>query len=292
MPPDVFNGPLFDKWRKHTERGKPTVLFMHLRDLLKKPADEITPQMYPDSIEIGDMTLPLVYRFEPGHPADGVTVRVPLAGLNQLREEAFEWLIPGWLEEKILALIRSLPKQLRTNFIPAPSLRGERDAQRRLKPGDGSLYHALAVYLGKLSGVDVRANHFELSTIPAQLMMRFEVLDESGKVIAAGRDLAEIRRELGVRAQADLAKLVGSPWYRDGVTSWDFGDIPQRVEIHKHGMTLHAYPAAGGSGRDGGIAIVRIGRDRGGGASRGCTKIVHSSARAGREESGAACPES
>ena len=130
VPPDVYNGPLFETWRKHAERGRPTVLFMHLRDLLKKPADEITPQMYPDSIEIGDMTLPLVYRFEPGHPADGVTVRVPLAGLNQLREEAFEWLIPGWLEEKILALIRSLPKALRTNFIPAPEFAARRRRRR------------------------------------------------------------------------------------------------------------------------------------------------------------------
>ena len=86
-------------------------------------------------------------------------------------------------------------------------------------------------------------------------MMRFEVLDESGKVIAAGRDLAEIRRELGVRAQADLAKLVGSPWYRDGVTSWDFGDIPQRVEIHKHGMTLHAYPALVDQGETAGLRL-------------------------------------
>ena len=87
-------------------------------------------------------------------------------------------------------------------------------------------------------------------------MMRFEVLDESGKVIAAGRDLAEIRRELGVRAQADLAKLVGSPWYRDGVTSWDFGDIPQRVEIQQAWHDAARVSGAGGSGKDGGIAVV------------------------------------
>ena len=86
VPADVYNGPLFDKWRKHIERGRPTILSLHLRDLLKKPADEITLEKYPDTIQVGEMTLPLTYRFEPGHPADGITVRVPLAGLNQLAQ--------------------------------------------------------------------------------------------------------------------------------------------------------------------------------------------------------------
>ena len=241
IPPDVYNGPLFDKWRKHAERGRPTLLFMHERDLLKKSADDITPDKYPDAIQIGDMRLPLTYRVEPGHPADGVTVTVPLAGLNQLPAAQFEWLIPGWLEEKILALIRSLPKSLRTSFIPAPEYAA--NAFTTLKPGDGSLHDALAIYLGKISGADIRPGSFELSSVPAQLFMRFDVLDQHGKSIASGRDLVEIRRELGVRAQADLSRLIDSPWNRDNITTWDFGDLPERVEIQKHGMTLHAYPA-------------------------------------------------
>jgi ATP-dependent helicase HrpA len=190
---------------------------------------------------------------------------VPLAGLNQLRADQFEWLIAGWLEEKILALIRSLPKSLRTSFIPAPEYAA--NALKTLKPGDGSLYEALAIYLGRISGADIRSTSFELTSIPAQLFMRFEVVDMSGvgasptqsrlepqargrgghatkpSIIASGRDLNEIRRELGVRAQADLSKLIDSPWNRDNVTTWDFGDLPERVEIQKHGMTLHAYPA-------------------------------------------------
>jgi ATP-dependent helicase HrpA len=226
---------------------------MHLRDLLKKPADEITLEKYPDTIHVGEMTLPMIYRYEPGHPADGITVSVPLAGLNQLRTEAFEWLIPGWLEEKILALIRSLPKSLRTNFIPAPEYAAS--AMNTLKPGDGPLHEAMAVYLGKVSGVDVRPGSFDPASLPAHLLMRFEVLDEAGKVIAAGRDLAEIRRELGVRAQANLGKLIDSPWNRDNVTAWDFGDLPERVEIQQHGMTLHAYPALVDQGNTVGLRL-------------------------------------
>ncbi len=144
VPADIFNGPLFDQWRKKVERGRPTLLFMHLRDLLKNNADEITLEKYPDVMQVGDMTLPLVYRYEPGHPADGVTVRVPLAGLNQIRAELFEWIIPGWREEKILALIRSLPKRLRTSFIPAPEF--ARRAMETLKAGDGSLREALGIF--------------------------------------------------------------------------------------------------------------------------------------------------
>jgi len=277
VPADVYNGPLFDKWRKHVERGRPTLLFMHLRDLLKKPADDITPEKYPDSMQVGDMTLPLIYRFEPTHPADGLTVRVPLAGLNQLRAEAFEWLIPGWLEEKILALIRSLPKSLRTNFIPAPEYAA--NAMRTLKPGDGSLYEALALFLRKASGADVRASHFDVSSIPPHLLMRFEVVQIGGlggsptnsrlepqargrgahvtelQVIASGRDLNDVRRELGVRAQANLSEIVDSPWYRDNVTTWDFGDIPQRVEIQRFGMTMHAYPALVDQGKASGLRL-------------------------------------
>ena len=102
VPPDVYNGPLFDKWRKHEERGRPTFLFMHLA-IAETKADSITVDQYPDTIRVGEMTLPLTYRFEPGHPADGITVRVPLAGLNQLRSESLEWLIPGSAARTICA---------------------------------------------------------------------------------------------------------------------------------------------------------------------------------------------
>ena len=126
---------------------------------------------------------------------------------------------------------------------------------KALAPGEGSLYDALAIYLRKLSGADIRANSFEPSSIPAQLFIRFEVVDESGNVITAGRDLTEIRRELGVRAQANLSKIVDSPWYRDNITTWDFGDIPDRVEIQKFGMTMHAYPALVDQGRVAGLRL-------------------------------------
>lgn len=241
IPQGIYDGPLFEKWRRQAEQGKSKLLFMTLADLLTQSVEEITAERFPDQIRAGQMVLPLEYSLEPG-PLDGVTVTIPLAGLNQVPEAVFDWLVPGYLEEKALALIRSLPKQVRVGFVPAPQV--AKEAAAALKFGEGSLLAALASFLGKKAGTVLSPALFNLDSLPDWLKMNYRVIDAAGKPVALGRDLAAIRRDLKVEARATFESGAAHDRYRrDNVTSWDFGDLPDRVEVQRHGMTLYGYPA-------------------------------------------------
>jgi ATP-dependent helicase HrpA len=175
---------------------------------------------------------------------DGVTATIPLAALNQMPDEPFEWLVPGLLREKVLELIRTLPKPIRVNFVPAPDFADR--AMDRLMPSfrEGSLYDALAIVLGKLSGLQIRTTDLDDSELPSFLLMNFRIIDQHGKTLQTGRNLPQIRQKLGLAAKATFAKLPPHPEYhRDNLTRWDFGDLPDRIEIKSYGVTLGAYPA-------------------------------------------------
>jgi ATP-dependent helicase HrpA len=241
IPAGIYNGPLFERWRRQIERHNPKALFMSRRDLMMHGAAGITQEQFPDFLLINELRLPLEYHLEPGHPADGVTVTVPLALLNQVPAERFEWLVPGLFLEKITALIKSLPKNLRVNFVPAPD--HAQAAYETLKPGDGSLLDALAMFLGKQSGIKVPPEAFDPSTLLDHLHMNYRIVDEAGKQLAMGRDLNELRRKLGVQVKTTFAQLPHPKYQREGITQWDFGDLPESVAVKRHGMTLTAYPA-------------------------------------------------
>src|SRR5258706_778761 len=242
LPHDVFNGHTFERWRKAAERHNPKLLFMTRRDLLKRVADDVTPEAFPDFMLVQGSGLPLEYHLDPGDLMDGVTVTIRLAALNEMPEEPFEWLVPGLLREKVLELIRTLPKALRVNFVPTPE-HADR-AMELLQFGHGSLFDALAAVLGKLSGLPVRACDFAPAELADFLKMNFRIVDQHGKQIATGRDLAAIRQKLGLAARATFAELPPHPqFHRDALKGWDFGDLPERVEIKRHGVTLGAYPA-------------------------------------------------
>lgn len=239
---DVFNGPTFERWRKIAERHNPKLLFMTHRDLMKRPADEVTPDAFPDFMLVHGSRLPLQYHLDPGEAMDGVTVTIPLAALNQMPEEPFEWLVPGLLREKVLELIRTLPKPVRVNFVPAPDYADR--AVEAMTFGQGSLLDALAIVLGKFSGLTVRAADFDAKELSGFLKMNLRIVDQQGKMLHAGRDLAEIRQKLGMAARATFAELPPHPeFHRDGLKGWAFGDLPERIEIKRHGVTLGAYPA-------------------------------------------------
>jgi ATP-dependent helicase HrpA len=240
VPAAVYNGPLFEKWRRQAEAHAPQVLFMSRRDLMNYDADVAFDQ-FPDNMTLNGMVLPLEYRLEPGHPSDGITVTIPLATLNQVPLDPFEWLVSGLLKEKILALIRSLPKTLRTNFVPAPD--HAELAFKAIRSRAGSLLEALAEHLGKQSGLAVSRHDFQLDTLPEHLQMNFRVIDAQGKEIATGRDLTELRHKVGGAARTSFAAGARQELHRDGITRWDFGDLPETVQVSRHGMQLMGYPA-------------------------------------------------
>lgn len=241
IPKRVYTADEFEKWRRVAEKRNPKILFMNRRDLMLHPALGVTEELYPDSFTVGDAIFPLEYRFEPGNRADGITVKVPLSAVDHLPFEPFQWLVPGFRFDLFVALMRTLPKSIRVKFIPIPDHAAK--AAQALKPADGPVLDSLARYLGKVSGEPLRADDFQPDMLPEFLRMNFHVVDLSGKQVAAGRDLGMIRRSLGMQARASFAASPPPEYHRDGFTRWDFGDLPERVEIKHHGMTVNGYPA-------------------------------------------------
>jgi len=246
LPPDVFCAPALDRWRKQIELTDPNRLFMALVDMLKPGAQTPDPALFPDEISADGITLPISYRFAPGEEYDGVTAAVPLEAINQIDEDAFDWLLPGRLVEKIEALIRTLPRPLRTQFVPVPTYAAQ--AAKELHFGQGSLLEALAAWLAKRSMQPLGVADFRPDELPPELHLRWEVVDSSGKPIASGRDLHQLRNQLGERARQLFARLPRGRFHRDHIKVWDFGDLPDQVEIRREGFTLMGYPALAESG--------------------------------------------
>lgn len=241
IPAGVYDGPLFEKWRRQAEGQNRRILFMQREDLLI-PGPDAPATQFPDHVVVNEsVRLQLQYLFDPANPADGVTAVIPLAVLNQLPPEPFDWLVPGHLLEKVTELIRTLPKDIRVQFVPVPET--ARTVTPQLRFGDGSLYEQLAWELGKMIGQTVSPAAFNPDYLPDWLRMNFRVVDEAGKTLEAGRDLEAIRRKLRVQLKAALQTLPTSEWYRDNITRWDFPDLPETVELKRPGMTVRAFPA-------------------------------------------------
>jgi ATP-dependent helicase HrpA len=237
IPASVTSARHFDSWWKKTRAADPGLLDLSLADLVGPAAEEIGPADYPASW--GE--LPLSYEFAPGAPDDGVTVDIPLAQLNQVDAAGFGWQVPGLREETVTELIRTLPKQLRTMFVPVP------DTARKVLPElggpDGDLPGRLSAVLGRLGGVPVPRSAFDETRLPAHLRITFRVLDDDGQVLAAGKDLAELRRQLRPRLQATLSEAARG-LTRAGLRDWDFESLPR---VFEHGQ-VRAYPALADAG--------------------------------------------
>jgi len=228
VPADIHSTPSFEKWRRDVERRTPRILYMSREDLLRPGASGLAPEDYPDLLVVDEMRLPLDYHHEPGHPDDGVTVSLPLAVLGelplQMLSQRLEWLVPGMLREKVVALIRSLPKRQRVRFVPATEYAD--GAVESIPFGIGSLPARLAEHLHRLTGAAVMPADFRQEEMPLHLRMNIQILDEAGTPVAKGRDLVELRRSMERRIGRDPAFAAAV----DAPGSADAGDLaaPQR----------------------------------------------------------------
>ena len=236
IPGDVTSARHFDAWWKKARVSEPGLLTFSAGDLVGPAAGEIRPVDYPDAWD----ELPLSYEFAPGEPEDGVTTDVPLALLNQVSGDELGWQVPGLREELVTELIRSLPKQLRTAFVPVPDT--ARAVVARLGPVHGDLLDALGAELGRIGGVKIPRDAWDLSRLPAHLRMTFRVLD-GDRVLASGKDLDALRRQLRPRLEAALSDAA-SGITRTGLTDWTFGTLPR---VFRHGQ-VRAYPALADAG--------------------------------------------
>ena len=238
IPADAVSAPHFTRWRHQAERADRHILFMCQQDLLVKPAAHITPDLFPTTL--GDAQLPLEYCFEVGHPADGVTLRVPITLLHQIEDRRLAWLVPGLLQDKLVELIRTLPKELRTGLVPHAPAAAAALAQMPFAQGD--LLVSLAHVLGKQLGRKIDPAHFKPDQLDPYLRMNLCVVDSTGKTLAAGRDLKTLQQQLHIQARHSIEQTRG-PWHRDRLTAWDFPDLPDHVQVTTGQMTVKSYPA-------------------------------------------------
>ncbi|MGE7138221.1 ATP-dependent RNA helicase HrpA [Luteibacter sp. NPDC031894] len=237
LPESISDTRALDAWYRKAAPGEQAALRWTLADVMDSGAG-LDPKAFPASLDIGQHRYRLEYRFVPGDPADGVTIQVPLAFLNALPEARGDWLVGGLLADKVAELIRSLPKALRRNFVPAPDF--ARAFVEAETPRDTPLVAALAGFLKRTTGVDVDAAAFADAELPPHLLMRYRVHDEDGRSVAEGRDLAAIRAQWEGKAREAFSRKTDVELTREGIVAWDFEAIPPEVRS-EGGLT--AYPA-------------------------------------------------
>ena len=239
VPLHIHNGAAFDAWRSEAEQSNPQLLYLTREYLMRHSATDITEAQFPETLRVGDVTYQLRYRFEPAHPLDGVTVTVPLHLLNTLEDTPFDWLAPGMIRDKVAAYLKALPKTLRRNLFPIPE-----QVTAFLTGSDASrpFVAALANFVRQRAGQPVAADVWDGAEIPAHLKMNFRVVDDAGRELAGGRDLAALKVQLGQAAQLTFAK-VETGLERDNIRVWDCGDLPEQIAFTRNGRKLTGYPA-------------------------------------------------
>ncbi|MFG3707758.1 ATP-dependent RNA helicase HrpA [Micromonospora sp. NPDC047670] len=252
IPADVVSGRHFDAWWKKTRREQPDLLTFTRELLVNAGRGGVDEADYPDEWSADGVTLPLTYRFEPGTPADGVTVDIPLPLLNQVPAESFDWQVPGLREELVIALIRSLPKAVRRNFVPVPDY--ARAALAAMPAGEEPLLDALTRQLRRMTGVTVPRDAWDLDRLPAHLRVSFRVLDEENKPVAEGKDLPALQRQLKAEVRQVVAAAAPDV-ARTGLSDWSIGTLPRTIEQVRSGYAVTAYPALVDEGGTVGVKV-------------------------------------
>ncbi|MFE0857859.1 ATP-dependent RNA helicase HrpA [Streptomyces mutabilis] len=249
VPEHVVSGAHFDSWWKHKRHEQPDFLDFEREMLINEKAGAVTKDDYPDSWRQGQLKFRVTYQFEPGADADGVTVHIPLQVLNQVTDEGFDWQIPGLREQVVTELIRSLPKPIRRNYVPAPNY-----AQKFLEravPLQEPLTVTMARELKRMVGVPFDAEDFDWSKVPDHLKITFRIVDERRRKLAEDKDLEALKLRLKPRARKALSQAAaataersgGESLERSGLTDWTIGTLSRVFETRRAGQPVKAYPA-------------------------------------------------
>ena len=278
LPAEVHSGATFEKWYREASRGNPRLLHLSRDELMRHEAAGITSDAFPRVLRLGGVDCKTEYLHQPGDARDGVTVTVPIFALNQVNEDQCEWLVPGMLEAKVLALLKSLYQKPRARLTPLPDFVAE---FIELNPfAQGSLMDVLVKAVRERSQIAVQRNDFKLEQVPPHLFMNFRVVDEHGRQLGQGRNLAALKAELGAQARSAFQALAALKLQSQAVpeaapapapittpgggkalraevrmpapkpqqaaqayTAWTFGELPELMEIQKGGQTLIGFPA-------------------------------------------------
>jgi ATP-dependent helicase HrpA len=267
IPMDVVNGAGFEKWHKDATFKEPKLLFLNREELMRHEAAGVTTELFPKMMSVTGIEMQLTYHFEPGSLRDGVTIAVPLFALNQMPRERVEWLVPGMLKEKVHLLLKSLPQKLRRHCVPLPDYAAKfcERMHESGKFGRGDLIDAIIADIRAQTSLAVLTSDFKAETLPAHHFMNFKVIDEHGRQLDMGRNLATLQAEFGGQARQSFQKLAevsvpaaapaptakGAPAQvakpntsaHVGLTTWSFGELPELLEIVQGKLTLIGFPA-------------------------------------------------
>ncbi|MGO4423793.1 DUF3418 domain-containing protein, partial [Streptomyces sp. MCAF7] len=247
LPEHIVSGAHFDSWWKHKRGEEPELLNFEKSMLINERAAGVTKDAYPDSWRQGKLKFRVTYQFEPGADADGVTVHIPLQVLNQVTPDGFDWQIPGLREDLVTELIRSLPKPIRRNYVPAPNY-----AKRFLDttvPLQEPLTAALSRELQRMVGVRIDPEDWDPDKVPGHLKITFRVVDERRRNLAEDKDLEALKQRLKPKTRAAISKAFesskegGGIEQRTGLTQWSVGTLPRTFETRRAGQPVKAYPA-------------------------------------------------
>lgn len=264
LPNEILDGTHLTQWLRTASVERRQRLLMTETDVLQEGAVPSTKEAFPDTVQMRGLSLPLEYRLDPGGAEDGVTVTVPQEGLNQLDAERLGWLVPGLIEEKIVALLKTLPKDVRRSLVPIPETAAR--VSEVIRFGENSVAESVARAVEQVTGVAIARDDLRDDRLPYFLRMQIRVTDAAGKTLAAGRDLISLRKEFGGAASNSFSSVDDARWNRDRITSWDFSTLASVVDVTRGGIVLKGYPTL----IDNGIDTVSL-------------RLVDAPARASRE---------
>ncbi|AWL11847.1 RNA helicase [Saliniradius amylolyticus] len=239
LPDSVVGEAEFRRWWKQAHQQVDLVL---TRDkLMRDDGSTVSELDYPEAWQQGNLTLPLSYHFEPKDDDDGVSVEIPLPLLNQVRPHGFDWHVPGLREELITTLIKSLPKRLRRNFVPAPDYASA--SVSAMEVGDSPFLDSLSHHLKRMTGVEVPEDEWDWAGLPQHLKMNFKVFDHNHKLLAQGRDLLALQQQLKGQVTENLQQVASPGIEQDSLSDWQFGPLPTEYHQQQGSYEVKAYPA-------------------------------------------------
>ncbi len=238
---EVVSGKHFDTWWKKASKENPELLNFEKEMLFKGDASHVTDLDYPNFWHQNGLKLKLSYQFEPGDDSDGVTVHLPLPILNQVEPAGFDWQIPGLRHELVVSLIKSLPKTIRKNFVPAPNYADAFLA--RVTPMEAPLLDSLEKELRRMTGVEVLREDWNLEQVPEHLKVTFRAVDHRNRKLKENKDLHELKESLKDKVQETLSKVADDDIEQQGLHTWSFGELPKVYQQKRGGYDVKAYPA-------------------------------------------------
>jgi ATP-dependent helicase HrpA len=255
---DVYDARTLQKMVR--DRGGDAFLRMTEEDVLRQAPDPAELSLFPDSVPAGRLALPLSYRFSPGEADDGVTLKLPASVLTRLRPEAVEWAIPGLMQERVTALVKALPRDIRRHLVPVPQ--AVETILAGLKHGEGSLPAALSECLKRKFRLDVPPAAWDLEGLPEHLKLRYAVVDPKGKEIRSTRDLETLRKDRLEEEESRAFARAKAAWERKGITRWDFPDLPEEIPLDVQNVLEGvAYPALVPAGEAVDLRLLRVRRE-------------------------------